>query len=52
MQVIKIDEAIKPETKPDEQIPDLGVKEENKDNAQSKKILIKGSNKNSGKKDI
>ena len=50
MQVIKIDESVKPEIKPDEQIPDLGVKEANKDNAQSKKILIKGSN--IGKKDI
>ena len=49
MQVIKIDESVKPEIKPDEQIPDLGVKEANKDNTQSKKILIKGS---IGKKDI
>ena len=48
MQVIKIDESVKPEIKPDEQIPDLGVKEANKDNTQSKKILIKG---NIGKKD-
>ena len=48
MQVIKIDESVKPEIKPDEQIPDLGVKEANKDNTQSKKILIKD---NIGKKD-
>ena len=33
MQMIKIDEGPRPETKADELIPDLGVKEENKDNA-------------------
>ena len=42
MQVIKIDEGPRPETKADELIPDLGVKEENKDNALFKKISIKG----------
>ena len=42
MQMIKIDEGPRPETKADELIPDLGVKEENKDNALFKKISIKG----------